>query len=148
MFQVRTASRQNIYRQFSSVSKIMKNITFIILLLVFVYACNTKKNDNNCDTDKINKIYSIETTTYWDNPNTDKDTIPFIVLKIDTLNYIGTSSRYTEKGKIFERIVIVDKTKALKLDYESDTIASITKCKYFLRKDHPTKDFYSIVSYK
>lgn len=115
--------------------------------LTFICSCNNKigsppKND------EIKKTYSIETTTYWDIPNTDKDTIPFIELKIDTLNHIGTSNRYSESGKIFERIVVVDKTKALKLDYDNDTIASITSCKYHLRKDHPTKDFYSIVVYK
>ena len=125
----------------------MKKIAFIIGLLIFIYSCNNKI-DNPKKNAEISKLYSIETTTYWDIPNTDKDTIPFIELKIDTLNHIGISNRYNEKGKIFERIVIIDKTKALKLDYDSDTIASVTSCKYYLRKDHPTKEFYSIVVYK
>lgn len=66
---------------------------------------------------------------------THKDTIPFIALKIDTVNYIGTSNRYNEKGKIIERTVIVDKKHAFKLYYYNDTVTSITLCKYYLRKD-------------
>ena len=125
----------------------MKKLTFIIGLLVFSYGCNYKI-DNKSKTTESKKIYSIESTTYWDNPNTTKDTIPFIVLKIDTLNHIGSNIRYTESGKIFEQIIVLDKTKALKLDYNSDTLTSVTPCKYFVRKDHPKKEFYSIVVYK
>lgn len=125
----------------------MNKLLFIVGLLVFVFSCR-----NNLDTTSkitsVKKLYSIETTTYWDIPNTDKDTIPFIELKIDTINHIGRSNRFSENGEISEQIVIIGKAKAIKLNYYNDSITSISSYKYYLRKDHPTKDFYSIVIYK
>lgn len=125
----------------------MKKLYFIIGSLALTFSCRDKIDTNSKTTDS-NKNYNIETITYWDTPNATKDTIPFIVVKVDTINHIGSSVRYSQEGKVFERIVILDKNKAVKVDYDADTIALITPCKYFVRKDHPTKDIYSIVAYK
>jgi hypothetical protein len=125
----------------------MTKFVFILGLLFTSFACY-KKNDSSSNTTEQKKTYSIESTTYWDNPKTEKDTIRFIVVKVDTINHLGSSIRYSQNGKIFEQIVILDKTKALKLEYSEDTISLITPCKYYIRKDHPSKEFYSIVAYK
>lgn len=122
-----------------------------IILLFFIAACSEKseKNEHICNSDKIVKVkYHIEDIGYWDIPNTDNDSIPCVELRVDTLNYIGSSIGYTETGKIMERIVIVDKNKAIKLDYANDTIVSMTLCRYKLRRDHPIYENYSIVVYK
>lgn len=116
-----------------------------IVSLFLVVAC-CKKNEHTCNTDKVVN-YNIETIMYWDIPNTDNDSIPFIKLKVDTLNYIGSSIRYSENGVVIEQIVILDKDKAIKLDYANDTIVSNTLCRYTLRRNHPTQEDYSIVVY-
>lgn len=124
----------------------MRNNMIIFLIALFAYSCN---NDDTSQVkpkkDRINKKYDIETVTYWDIENQDQDTIPFIVVKVDTINHIGSGVRYTVKGELFEKIVIFDKTNAIKLDYVRDTIATSQLCKYKIRKDHPTKESYSIV---
>ncbi len=122
----------------------MLHKTFTIFIIVILYSCDNKKNQVHQN--KAHECsYNIETITHWEDEKNKQSRIPFIVLKIDTVNYIGSSVRYTEKGKLFEKIIILDNKKAVKLDYESDTIASSIICNYKIRKDHPTQNAYSIV---
>lgn len=122
----------------------MLHKTFTIFIIAVLYSCNNK--NNQVPQNKAHECsYNIETITLWENEKNKQSKIPFIVLKIDTINNIGSSARYTEKGKLFEKIIILDNFKAIKLDYTSDTIALSRICNYKIRKDHPTKSMYSIV---
>jgi hypothetical protein len=122
----------------------MKNSIFSIIISIIFFSCD--KNTFNNKEDIIYKnLYNIETITYWDKPNSEKDSVPFVILKIDTINNIGSSVRFSETGILFEKIVILDKKKAIKLDYDNDTISLSTICNYKIRKDHPVKSIYSVV---
>lgn len=126
----------------------MRKLEIIFLFSLLLYSCNNREiNPKESNTKFADTIkYDIETITYWGTGN--KRETPFIVVKVDTVNHIGSSVRYTEDGKVFERIVILDAKNAIKLDYNNDTISSKTICHYKVRRDHPTKLFYSIVAWK
>lgn len=121
----------------------MKKIIILLSISGFLYSCNEhdikKPNIELFDTTK----YDIESIIYWGIGS--KRTNPFIIVKADTINHIGTSTRYTNKGELFERIVIIDDIKAIKMNYLNDTISTSNFCRYKIRKDHKTKEYYSIV---
>ncbi len=114
-------------------------------MCLFIFSCSDKEEEKMKtkikDSDSLK--YHIEYTSYWENNN--ERIRPFIIVKVDTINHFGSSIRYTEQGRLFERIVILDKNYAIKLDYDNDTITKSVICTYMIRKDHPTKSIYSIV---
>ncbi len=120
----------------------MKKSTILYIAIILLYSCN---NPGSCIKTETEFKYNIETITYWDIQNQEKDTIPFIIVKVDTINDIGASARYTDKGKLYERIVIMDEKNAIKLDYLNDTISASHLCHYKVRKNHKAKNDYSIV---
>lgn len=121
----------------------MKKILFLNILMTVLISCDNKKVEIKEDV-KPKPRYDIECTTYWGEG--DKKVRPLGVVKVDTINHIGSSEYYSDSGTLMERIVIIDKYYAMRLYYDADTIALTKICRYRVRKDHPTKNYYSIVA--
>jgi hypothetical protein len=123
----------------------MKKILGLYITLILFYACNTNVEKVKIE-EKQTSQYNIETILYWDISNTERDTILFKAVRVDTINHIGSSEYYSDNGTLMERIVIIDKEKAFKINYDHDTISRSKICWYKLRKDYPTKNYYSIIT--
>ena len=123
----------------------MKKIFFFNILITLLVSCGNKKVEMK-EGVKAKSKYDIEYISYYDIPNTEKDTLLFTAVRVDTINHIGSSEYYSDSGTLMERIVIIDKNYAMRLYYDTDTIALSKICRYRVRKDHPTKEMYSIVA--
>ena len=120
----------------------------VIILSVLLFACHkneTEKKQTNRGIADSSK-YDIETITYWGDG--EKQTTLFGYVRVDTINHIGAGVRYTEAGRMFERIVILDAKNAIKLVYDNDSITSSTMCKYRVLRNHKVQKRYSIVAKK
>lgn len=116
----------------------------ILLFALFnCFSCKEKTKEKIAENEGVKKCYHIETTTYW--TKNGNRVSPLSIVKVDTINYIGSSLYYNYDGKLLEQIIILNKFKAIKLKYNNDTIESSIVCRYSVRRDHPKEEIYSII---
>jgi len=121
-----------------------KKNTLLILLFAFCYSCH-KIKESQSKSIISNGDYQINYIDYWEKTGKTGEFFPRTIIKIDTIQALGSSLFFSADHILIEKIILIDHYRAIKINYKRDGSEHIKICTYFLRRNHPVNMNYSIV---